>query len=221
MGCIWAKEECGWSEGCASYVRPCLECLCWLSLRRNSCWLIDSGCAYTSVVGSKRHMGPEKRGCLWASWERPDAPQGVLVKSVTLYRLALAGDASFGRCRCTGNKISLTRKAALFTWPTEVSEEWRCQDLQMHFIAWSCSESQYWGTSWPDGFLQSHCFSPSPLWLSQSLHMWCSRDLRFPLGIHFFYFCLIHSFKGHGAKLWEFSSSSWYFFVSQDLIIIS
>lgn len=122
MGCIWAKEECGWSKGCASYIRPCLECLCWLSLRRNSCWLIDSGCAYTSV-------GPEKRGCLWASWERPGAPQGVLVKSVTLYRLALAGDASFGRCRCAGNKISLTRKAALFTWPTEISEEWRYQDL--------------------------------------------------------------------------------------------
>lgn len=42
---------------------------------------------------------------------------------VILYRLALAGDASFWRCRCMGNKISLTRKAVLFTWPTEVSEE--------------------------------------------------------------------------------------------------
>lgn len=174
------------------------------------------------LCGSKRHMGPEKIGLpVSIVGEARCSARSFGEMRVALCRLALAEDASCWKLQVHG-KSNFPPWEICYSGDCSVHlaqwNQWgRAQPgfanaSFVHVIGWACSKNQYWGTSWPDGFLQSHCFSPS-------LHMYCFRDL-FPLGILFFYFCLVHSFKGHCAKLWEFNSSSWGFFVKQSLIIL-
>lgn len=105
-----------------------------MSLGSSPCRLIDLGCAYTSVVGSKRHMGAEKI-------DLPGSGLGGARCSPVKGALHFAGWPRLERhlvesCGCTGNKISLTGESAfmriiLFTWPSKISEEEHCQDWQM------------------------------------------------------------------------------------------
>lgn len=129
------------------------------------------------MVGSKRHMGPVKIGLPGSILKqarfsaRSNSDEACTLQTSPGWRCSLLWirGAQEIKCPSLGNCSSEGGSVYLGQWNQwEHSLPWFASGWLVCFIDWTCSKSRYWGTSWPDGFLQGHCFCSlsSPLTLS-------------------------------------------------------